>query len=76
VLWFVFEGRSWVEVVDGTKRMIHTGENPAGTELKLNGLPPFDIVVGNAAKVRLVYGDRPVDLAPHTRAEVARLKLE
>jgi cytoskeleton protein RodZ len=76
MLWFVFEGRSWVEVVDGTKRMIHTGENPAGTELKLNGLPPFDIVVGNAAKVRLVYGDRPVDLAPHTRAEVARLKLE
>jgi cytoskeleton protein RodZ len=76
MLWFVFEGRSWVEVVDGTKRMIHTGENPAGTELKLNGLPPFDIVVGNAAKVKLTYGNRPVDLAPHTRAEVARLKLE
>ena len=76
MLWFVFEGRSWVEVVDGTKRMIHTGENPAGTELKLNGLPPFDIVDGNAAKVKLTYGNRPVDLAPHTRAEVARLKLE
>lgn len=76
MLWFVFEGRSWVEVVDGTKKMIHTGENLAGSELKLNGLPPFDIVVGNAAKVKLTYGDRPVDLAPYTRAEVARLKLE
>lgn len=73
---FAFEGRSWIEVTDGNKKMIHTGENLAGSELKLGGQPPFDIVVGNAAKVRLMYGDRPVDLVPHTRAEVARLKVE
>lgn len=73
---FMFEGRSWVEVTDGSKRSIHTGENPAGSELKLEGTPPFDIVVGNAPKVRLIYGGQPVDLVPHTRADVARMKLE
>lgn len=73
---FVFDDRSWLEVTDANKQIVHTGENPAGTRLTLSGKPPFDIVVGNAGKVKLSYGDRVVDLAPYTRAEVARLKLE
>lgn len=76
VLTFVFTGRSWLEVSDAKKQVLHSGENPAGSELSLAGQPPFDIVVGNAAKVRLTFGDRVIDLAPHTRAEVARLKVE
>lgn len=73
---FVFEDRSWLEVIDASKQILHTGENPGGTRLTLTGKPPFDIVVGNAGKVKLSYGERSIDLAPHTRAEVARLKLE
>jgi cytoskeleton protein RodZ len=73
---FVFEDRSWLEVMDASKQIIHTGENPGGSRLTLTGKPPFDIVVGNAGKVKLSYGERSIDLAPHTRAEVARLKLE
>lgn len=76
VLTFVFEDRSWLEVTDASRQIIHTGENPGGTRLTLTGKPPFDIVVGNAGKVKLSYGERSIDLAPHTRAEVARLKLE
>lgn len=73
---FVFEDRSWIEVIDASKQIIHTGENQGGTRLTLTGQPPFDIVIGNAGKVRLTYGDREIDLTPHTRADVARLKLE
>lgn len=73
---FSFSARSWIEVLDRTGRSLHSGENPAGAQLVLTGAPPFDIVIGNAAAVSLSYGDRPVDLAPHTRAEVARLRLE
>lgn len=73
---FNFEDRSWLEVTDAAKQVLHTGESPAGTRLELSGKPPFDVVVGNAGKVRLTYGDRVIDLAPHTRAEVARLKVE
>lgn len=76
VLTFVFEDRSWLEVTDASRQTIHTGENPGGTRLTLTGKPPFDIVVGNAGNVKLSYGERSIDLAPHTRAEVARLKLE
>jgi len=32
--------------------------------------------VGNASGVELSYRGKPVDLAPHTRSDVARLTLE
>jgi cytoskeleton protein RodZ len=73
---FVFAERSWLEVTDAAKQVLHSGENPAGSQLTLTGRPPFEMVIGNASKVSLTYGDRVVDLAPHIRAEVARLTLE
>ncbi len=75
-LQFGFADRSWVEVVDADRRQLHSAENPAGSQLTLQGRPPFEIVIGNAGKVTLTYGERTIDLAPHTRAEVARLKVE
>jgi len=36
----------------------------------------LSLVVGNAAGVRLLYNEQPVDLAPHTKIDVARLTLE
>lgn len=73
---FQFADRSWVEVTDANRQLLHSGENPGGGQLTLTGRPPFDVVIGNAGKVALTYGDRPIDLIPHTRAEVARLTLE
>ncbi|MEW5781728.1 MAG: helix-turn-helix domain-containing protein [Pseudomonadota bacterium] len=75
-LHFSFADRSWVEVVDANKQVLHSAENPPGSELNLTGQPPFDIVIGNATKVTLSYDGKPIDLAPYTRAEVARLRLE
>jgi len=73
---FSFADRSWVEVTDASRQLLHSGENPGGSQLVVTGKPPFDIVVGNAGKVTLTYGDKVVDLAPHMRAEVARLTVE
>jgi len=73
---FEFADRSWVEVQDGRGQTLFSGEKTGGSELLLGGQPPFEIVIGNAGQVRLVYDGRPIDLLPHTRAEVARLTLE
>jgi cytoskeleton protein RodZ len=75
-LLFVFQDRCWLEVTDATKQKLHSAENPGGSRLTLSGKPPYDIVIGNATKVALTYGERTIDLAPHTRADVARLTLE
>jgi cytoskeleton protein RodZ len=50
--------------------------NPAGTERVVEGVPPFSLVIGNARHVRLTYGEREIDLRPHTRVEVARFTLK
>jgi cytoskeleton protein RodZ len=67
---------SWVEVTDGTGRPLIAALIPAGGERVLRGRPPFELIIGNAASVRLTYDGKPVDLRPHTRVEVARLKLK
>ncbi len=71
-----FEREAWVEVRSGSGKYLLSQTNPAGTQKVLEGDPPFSLVVGNAPHVRLTYDDKPVDLAPHVKREVARLTLD
>ena len=67
------EGEAWIEIRDSLDRMLVSSLNPAGSERVVRGRPPYSLVIGNAANVRITYGDKPIDLAPHTRQDVARL---
>lgn len=71
-----FERESWVEVRGRGGKLLLSQLHAAGTERQVDGEPPFQLIIGNAQHVRLTYGDRPVDLAPHVKVEVARLTLE
>jgi len=73
---FRFAEDAWVEVRDGSGRIIMSRIGQAGSVEKLQGKPPFALVIGNAAKVTLEHQGQAEDLAPHTRVSVARLKLE
>lgn len=73
---FGFSGPSWVEVRDKSGKRIFSRLNEAGTQQTVSGEPPFSLVIGGAPKVTLSYKGAPVDLAAHTKADVARLKLE
>jgi cytoskeleton protein RodZ len=75
-LTFVFDEESWVEIRDRNDQTIHSNLNPAGTTRRVRGLPPLHIVVGNAQGVRMTYNGREIDLARHTKIDVARLTLE
>ena len=70
-----FRDYSWTEIRDRDGRLLLSGMNPGGTVQSVSGTPPFDIVIGNAADVRLTYKGSPVDLVPHTRQNVARFRL-
>jgi cytoskeleton protein RodZ len=72
----ICEEESWVEVKDGTGRSLVSSLNPAGSERAVRGRGPFEIVIGNARGVRLLVDDKPVDLKPHTRVDVARLTIQ
>lgn len=71
-----FEEESWVEIHSGTGKLLVSQLHAAGTERVVSGVPPFQVVIGNAHHVELTYEGRPVDLMPHVKVEVARLTLE
>jgi cytoskeleton protein RodZ len=69
------ERESWIEVKDARGRVLLSQLNPAGCERVVEGEPPFSLVIGNAQHVRLSYNGQSVDLVPHVKVEVARLRL-
>lgn len=69
------EEEAWIEIRDSADRMLVSSLNPAGSERVVRGRPPYSLVIGNASHVSVSYDDKPVDLAPHTRADVARLTI-
>jgi cytoskeleton protein RodZ len=71
-----FDQLSWVEIKQANGKILLSQLNPAGTRQLIDGVPPFEVVIGNAAKVRLKYDDAPVDLRPYFKVDVARLRLE
>jgi cytoskeleton protein RodZ len=75
-LQFVFDGDAWVEVKDKSGKVVFYQLNQKGSQQSVRGNPPFSLVIGNAAHVRLTYNDKPVDLAPHIKVDVARLTIE
>ena len=69
------EGEAWIEIKDSSDRMLVSSLNPPGSERVVRGRPPYTLVIGNASNVVVLYDDKLVDLAPHTRQDVARLTL-
>lgn len=66
---------AWIQVVDGKgtrfSRLVR-----AGTAESFSGEPPFRLVVGEAALVKLTYNGHSIDLMPFIGQKVARLTLE
>jgi cytoskeleton protein RodZ len=71
-----FGSQSWVEIREEDGRMLMSQLHAPGSRSVVVGRPPLSLVIGNAADVRLVYNDKPVDLKPYINIEVARLTLK
>jgi cytoskeleton protein RodZ len=76
VIHLEFGDEAWVEIKDASGRMLYRQLNPAGSNVDIDGQPPFDVVIGNAAQVRMTYNGRPIDLTPFIASTVARFTLE
>ena len=73
---FVFSGESWVEVRDRDNKVVFSQRGAAGSEQGVSGQGPLSLVIGYAPGVKLFWRGQAIDLAPHTKGEVARLVLE
>jgi cytoskeleton protein RodZ len=76
VVRLLFDQDSWVEIRDRDGNRIYSQLNAAGTSQTISGTPPLQLIIGNAAGVRMTVNDRPYDLAPYVKVDVARLTLD
>ncbi|HWZ74160.1 MAG TPA: RodZ domain-containing protein [Casimicrobiaceae bacterium] len=75
-LLLTYRGPSWTEIRDRSGQTVVSRLVAAGSIEPVDGAPPFDIVLGNAHVVTLVYRGKSIDLSPYTRQNVARLTLQ
>ncbi len=66
---------AWIQVVDGKGNRFSRLVRAGGAE-SFSGEPPFRLVVGEAARVRMSYDGHVIDLTPFIGQKVARLTLE
>lgn len=66
---------AWIQVVDGKGNRFSKLVR-AGTAETFSGEPPFRLVVGEAALVKLTYNGHNIELTPYIGQKVARLTLE
>lgn len=67
---------SWVEVTDGSNRPLLSRTVQPGESVGLDGALPLRLTVGNASATEISFRGQPVDLAPLTRDNIARLELK
>ncbi len=73
---FEFTASCWTEVRDARGKVQLIGEFRAGDRRILEGEAPFKVVLGNTPAVELTVNGQPVDLAQHSRGNVARFVLD
>jgi cytoskeleton protein RodZ len=67
---------TWVNVIDASGREIYSKTIYAGSRENIEVTPPVNVTVGNAGATSMSFNGKSVELAPHSRNNVAHVKLE
>ena len=66
---------SWIEVMDAAGLHLEMDLLRAGTSREYRGKAPFSVMLGRASAVEVWFNGQQVDLAAHTRGNVAHITL-
>jgi cytoskeleton protein RodZ len=67
---------TWINVIDASGREIYNKTIFAGSRESIEVTPPVNVTVGNAGATSLNMNGKTINLAPHSRNNVAHIKLE
>ena len=70
-----FVSDCWTQLTDGNGKVLFSGLKRKGDTLDQGGKPPLTLRLGFARGAQVAYNGQPVDVAPFTSGETARLKL-
>eukprot|EP00659_Diplonema_papillatum_P020931 gene20931-32294_t len=65
----------WTQVSDGNGKVLFSGLKRKGDTLDQGGKPPLTLRLGFARGAQVAYNGQPVDVAPFTSGETARLNM-
>lgn len=68
-------GESWIEVLDARGAVLLSRTLQAGEQVGLAGAMPLQIKIGNATSTSVQWRGQSIELAAHTRDNVARLEV-
>ena len=71
-----YRGSAWTEVRDASGQRLLLVTGAPGSSETVSGAPPLELTLGNAAQVAVTWRGAPVDLAPHVKGNVARVRLD
>ena len=63
---FIFTDRCWLEVRDANEQLIYSDLGTAGLDIRIAGIAPFKVLIGNAPALTMRYQGKVIDLKPHT----------
>ena len=66
---------AWVQIIDGRGERLYYNLVRPGHEVRLGGRHPYQLVIGNAPAVRLLFAGRAIDVARLATDGVAHLQL-
>ena len=67
---------TWISVVDANGKQLYNKTIFAGSRESFNAKPPINVVIGNASGVAMSINNKSLNLGPHTRSNVARVKVD
>lgn len=76
VLQFRVSAQSWIEVTDARGQSLISRVVEPGENVGLDGVMPMKVRIGNVKGTQVIFKGQPLDLAAHTRDNVARLELK
>ena len=72
---FTFSKDCWVKITDSTNAILAIGIKKAGRIMPINGVPPFEVILGAPESVTITYQGEVVDITPYITDKTARFSV-
>ncbi|NRA60383.1 MAG: DUF4115 domain-containing protein [Psychrobium sp.] len=72
---FTFSKDCWVKITDSTNAILAIGIKKAGRIMPINGVPPFEVILGAPESVTITYQGEVLDITPYITDKTARFSV-
>jgi len=72
---FIIKKESWIEVHDSGNNRLYLGTAKQGEEININGVAPFNVLLGYSPGVEVTFNGKKFDPGPFSKGGIAKFTL-